>query len=211
MTYNRSIDPSIVPPRIKRLPISPTGFPVPWFVTWFKDGKPSTTGNRCWVCGDMLGKYMAFVLGPMCAINRIISEPPSHRDCAIFSAQACPFLSNPRMIRNEKGLIEDDKLLPGFVEAAGNHIERNPGAVCVWITNAFAPFRPPKGGVLFSVGDPLEVLWFAHGRQATREEVMTSIDTGFPQLQTLAQTEGTAAEKELAKMRDAALRLVPAA
>lgn len=31
---------------------------------------------------------MTFVVGPMCELNRISGEPPSHRECAEFSA-AC--------------------------------------------------------------------------------------------------------------------------
>ena len=102
-----------MPPRIRRLPVSPAGFPVPWFIQWFDGGKPCAPGDgvpdfrvfdagklrlaikarRCWVCGGQLGVHLAFVIGPMCSINRVISEPPSHRECAVFSATACPFLS----------------------------------------------------------------------------------------------------------------------
>lgn len=113
-----------IPDRIKRLPVDHRDFPVPWFVQWFDDGKPSDFGigtadfrvidarkigvaireRRCWVCGDRLGVHLAFLIGPMCAVNRVISEPPSHRECAEFSAQTCPFLSRPRMRRNEVAL-----------------------------------------------------------------------------------------------------------
>ena len=31
----------------------------------------SVKEKRCWICGDKRGKYGAFVIGPMCAINRI--------------------------------------------------------------------------------------------------------------------------------------------
>ena len=43
--YNRSDDTGTMPDRIRRLRISPTGFPVPFFVTWFKDGKPCADGD----------------------------------------------------------------------------------------------------------------------------------------------------------------------
>jgi hypothetical protein len=181
--YNRSVDTGSMPDRIRRLPVSSTGFTVPWFVTWFKDGEPCKSGDGlpdfrvadtrkmskaikqhlCWVCGDPVGVYKCFVIGPMCAINRIISEPPSHRECAIYSAMACPFLSKPNMVRNEKNMWE------GGVEAAGFGLKRNPGAVCVWITKTYQIFHPHAGspGILFSLGRPVEVLWFAEGRRAT--------------------------------------------
>jgi hypothetical protein len=217
-----------MPDRIRRLPISPKGYPVPWFVVWFKDGKPcedgdgepdfrvtdprkiaqATNNKRCWVCGGgPLGIYKCFVIGPMCAINRVISEPPEHRECAIFSARFCPFLSQPRMRRNEKDMY------PERVDAAGFALKRNPGVACVWITKSFRPFKPHMGeqGVLFSLGQPVEVLWFAEGRKATRAEVLASIDSGFPSLQDIARLEGRDAVEALEAQRTVAMALVPAA
>jgi len=205
-----------LPPRMARLEIDHRGFPVPWFVAWI-DGEPdfrvidtpkiarAVRERRCWVCGDVLGIYKVFLIGPMCAINRVISEPPSHRDCAIFSAKACPFLSQPRMRRNKKDLPVEYK------KAAGFGIERNPGAVCVWITKSFKPFSAHQGspGVLFRLGDPVECLWFAHGREATRFEVLASIDEGYPQLEDLARQEGSVAMAALHRYRTELMPLLP--
>ena len=226
--YNKSVDVMSMPDRIRRLPISPTGYPVPWFVEWFKDGQPCKTGegvpdfrvidarkmsmavnkHLCWVCGGVMGIHKAFTIGPMCSITRCISEPPSHRDCSIFSARICPFLSRPRMVRNEKGLTDADGK-SRFNEPAGIALKRNPGAVCVWVTKQFRIMRE-GGGVLFSIGMPHEVLWFAEGRRATRKEVMASIDSGYPTLLELAQLEGREALAALATKREVAMALVPA-
>jgi hypothetical protein len=206
-----------LPPRMKRLALDHRGFPVPWFVAWI-DGKPdfrivetpkigrAVRENRCWACGDILGQHKAFLIGPMCAINRVISEPPSHRDCAIFSAKACPFLSQPRMRRNEKNLPDN------LVAAAGLGIRRNPGAVCVWITRSFKTFRAHAGnaGVLFRLGEPEECLWFANGREATRAEVLESIDGGYPSLLELADQQGAEAVAELERYRSEVMPLLPA-
>jgi hypothetical protein len=228
--YNKSVDIINMPSRIRKLPVSPQGFPVPWFVAWFDGETPCETGrglpdfrvadtrkmmdaikhHKCWVCGDTTGVYKSFVIGPMCAINKVISEPPSHRDCAIWSARVCPFLSKPKMARNEKGMYDDDgNPTRGLSEASGHAIKRNPGAVCVWTTKTFKPFRPPGGGVLFSLGPPMETMWFAEGRRATRKEVMASIDSGYPTLQELAREEGPEALAALATQRDIAMELVP--
>jgi hypothetical protein len=190
--------------------------PVPWFVAWI-DGAPdfrcidtpkigrAVRENRCWVCGDVLGQHKAFLIGPMCAINRVISEPPAHRDCAVFSAKACPFLSQPRMRRNVKDLPDER------VAAAGFGIKRNPGAVCVWITKSFKPFRAHAGnaGILFRLDDPTECLWFAYGREATRAEVLQSIDSGYPSLMELAEQQGAAAVAALERYRDEVMPLLP--
>ena len=77
-----------LPDRMKRLPISEKGFPIPYFAGEDNDGKrdfrlitmeklqQALDGDRCWVCGERLGKFKAFVIGPMCGINRTISDPP---------------------------------------------------------------------------------------------------------------------------------------
>lgn len=203
-----------LPPRIAALPVDERGYPVPWFVSWV-DGKPefraadarklflAVREKRCWVCGDYLGVYKAFVLGPMCTINRVSAEPPSHRDCAEFSAKACPFLTKPHMRRREDGLPEE-------AGCAGHMIKRNPGAVAIWMTKTYT-LADAGNGVLFKVGDPEEVTWWSGGRTATRAEVMESITTGLPLLKELAEKEGLSAVVELGRMTGEALKFVPAA
>lgn len=202
-----------LPSRIAALPRDHRGFPVPWFVAWI-DGVPdfrvigpgkiaeAYAHKKCWICGENVGKYMAFVIGPMCAINRVASEPPSHRECAEFAARVCPFLTRPKMRRNEKDLPEQRR------DPAGHHISRNPGVALVWITKSYQPFRA-DGGVLFTVGDPIETLWFAEGRPAKRAEVLESINTGLPFLQEMAQRDGAHALAELTRMHSEALRFLP--
>jgi hypothetical protein len=206
-----------LPERMKSLPVSDKGFPVPFFATWF-DGKPdfrvitaekmaeAVRRKLCWVCGQQIGAYMAFVIGPMCGINRTISDPPSHRDCAIFAAKNCPFMANPLAKRNARDLPEERS------DAAGFGIKRNPGAVGVWVTKSYSRFKPQAGqpGILFRLGDPVEVLWFASGRSATRAEVEHSVATGICHLEEFAKLDGPAGEKELARRRAAFASLLPA-
>jgi hypothetical protein len=194
-----------MPARIARLPRDHRGFPVPWFVQWFSIGdygEPGTPTDfgvgapdfrvvdtrklhhairfpSCWVCGEPMGQHRVFIIGPMCAINRVISEPPSHRECAEFSARACPFLSQPRMRRNEVDLP------PGGVEPGGIAIRRNPGVICLWETRDYKPTMARAGneGVLFRLGEPTRVDWWSRGRPATRDEVLASIESGLPALE----------------------------
>jgi hypothetical protein len=212
---------SDLPPRPARmlgLPLDHRGFPVPWFVAVdpatgerdfrvadFRKIPLAITKKLCWVCGQPLGKYLAFVIGPMCAVNRVTSEPPCHRACAIYSATACPFLSRPRMRRNEKDLPDDR-------EVAGIAIQRNPGVAAVWITKSYKTFHPHRGGkgVLFHIGPADAVLWFAHGRAATRAEVMESIDSGLPTLREIAALEGSEAITALDREYSKVLPLLPA-
>lgn len=221
-SLNESIAKLDIPDRMKSLPISPTGYPTPWFVAWMKDGQPSPRGigdpdfrvifpgaiadaakrDVCWLCGIKLGAYKAFCLGPMCAVTRTTSEPPCHLDCATFAAIACPFLSKPRMKRNEVDLPEGHSEQPGYV------IKRNPGCACVWVTKDYKFFKA-NPGVLIRVGAPTQVLWFAEGRPAMREEVMKSIDSGYPILEDMALKDGAGALFALGQKLEVARRLMP--
>lgn len=206
-----------LPERMRHLPVSPTGFPVPWFVSrddagnydfraihYDRIGK-AVKQRLCWLCGQTLGRHLAFVIGPMCAVNRVSSEPPSHRHCAEYAVKACPFLTQPRMRRNSKDLPDG--------EIAGVHLDRNPGATLIWITDNYRVFRPDrtKAGVLFNLGDPKQVFFYREGRPATRAEVRESIDSGLPILRGMAIKEGPAAEQALAAQYARALELLPAA
>ncbi len=175
-----------LPRHMAHLPTDHRGFPVPWFVAWI-DGEPdfrvigpgkiAQAWNKklCWLCGEKLGRFQSFVIGPMCAVNRTSAEPPSHLDCARYAALACPFLTKPAMRRNEKDMPEDAAV------SAGTMIRRNPGCCAVWTTREPRIFRAGQGH-LFNIGEPNSVEWFAEGREATRGEVLLSIDTGMPLL-----------------------------
>ncbi len=204
-----------MPARMRDLPCSKAGYPVPWFVAWI-DGEPdfrvvgpwkveaAMTGGLCWVCGYGFRppEDRAFVIGPMCAVNRVSAEPPSHEDCATWSAVNCPFLSNPNMVRREKHLPD------GTAHPPGTMIARNPGVACVWVTR-YRGYRtePAHDGWLFRPGDPVRVGWYAEGRPATREEVLASISSGTPILAEACRGEEEAAE--LARMLDTVLEYVP--
>jgi len=187
-----------LPPKMLGLPIDKRGFPVPFFVAMVngepdhrlvepRAAKQCVELGRCWICGGQLGTYKSFVVGPMCAVNRISSEPPSHLECARYAAKACPFLSRPHAHRREAGLPEVIR------DPAGVFEQRNPGVTLVWTTRTFKPFRAPRAtggsGVLFDMGAPESMEWYAEGRTALRAEVDASIASGLPKLVAMAQAD----------------------
>lgn len=203
-----------VPRRMGRLPIDKHGRPVPWFTAWV-DGEPDFRIAReealrdalrfelCWVCGQRRGRWGSFVIGPMCAVNRVTAEPPCHRECAEYSARACPFLTVPGMRRR------DTSNVPGRKDPAGIAIMRNPGVVVVWTSRNWDYFNPgpPVPGIMFNVGDPGEdPTWWHRGRPASRAEVMESIRTGLPALADVAAASGPVALQALTE--DVAIALV---
>jgi hypothetical protein len=202
-----------MPDRVRSLPVDRRGFPVPWFVAWF-DGEPdfrcvaagkvetAVRQSLCWVCGRPLGKYRTFVTGPLCAVNGVSAEPPSHRDCGEFSAKNCPFLTRPRMRRNDKNLRDDSP------HPAGAMIDRNPGVALLWTTRSFRIVHV-NDGILFHVGPPDRVQWFAEGREATRAEVLASLESGLPLLKATSEHDGPTALRELERLFGEAMKYVP--
>lgn len=205
-----------IPKFIESLPLNERGYPVPWFVTWI-DGKPEfrvADGRKrylcvkdklCWVCGQKLGPSShVFVIGPMCAVNMTTAEPPCHRECAEFSAAACPFLSMPNAKRRECNLPE------GSREPDGISIKRNPGVALLWHCRGYEIFSDGKGGSLFRIPNPSRVQWWAEGRKATREEILDSINSGLPILHKMADEEGPMSVSYLKKSVARAMSFVPA-
>lgn len=189
-----------LPDAIKVLPRDSRGFPVPAFAEWI-DGEPDfrvvkkgwreQCHNRklCWICGCKMGSRLWFVTGPMCTVTRTTAEPPCHRECAEFAVRACPFLSRPLAKRDTKDLPEGHYTVEG-------HVDRNPGVACVWETRSYKPFRVGDSW-LIEMGEPDKVEAWAHGRPATRAELIHSIETGIPTLVEMANKEGPVALYEL--------------
>lgn len=198
---SRSIDGSVLRPelgtlpgRISTLPIF-RGFPTPWFVDYV-DGVPeframdprkwerAVRDKMCWVCGEKLGRFMTFVAGPMCGINRTSAEPPCHYECAAWSAKFCPFLSRPHASRR------DASDLGSFKDGPGHAIERNPGVTLLWTTLSYRVFGDGKGGHLINMGPPTATEWWAEGKSANRRQVEESISGGLPILLEIAGKHG---------------------
>jgi hypothetical protein len=206
--------------RLKALPIDERGYPVPFFVQWVKGPKDKPEyaepgegipefriasqvsllacirDHVCWVCGQKLGVHRAYVVGPMCIINRTSAEPPSHVECAEWSVRGCPFLTRPNMVRRE------DEVTDAAVDnVAGIMIKRNPGVTIIWhVRNVLHMWRDPNGRILFDIGDPESVRWFKEGRKATNEECIEAIDTGLQSLLDLA--ENAEERNEIMEKRD---------
>lgn len=211
-----------LPLRLRKLPLDARGYPVPWFVAWVDgpDGPETVPDFRvvdarkfrravkerlCWVCGEMLGRWLAFPIGPMCCITRTISEPPSHVECAEWSARNCPFLAQPQMVRREDHLPTDVE------EPAGFGIKRNPGVMCIWITRGYELFDDGHGKPLITIGAPERTTWWREGRAATRAEVDESVNSGLPILLAGARRDGPFAVAELERQHERARLLFPTA
>jgi hypothetical protein len=213
-----------MPISMAKRPRDRRGYPVPWFVpmnpetrSWdFRYMGPgkieqALQNGLCWTCGEPLvqGMPYAFVVGPMCAVNLTSAEPPSHINCAVYSARACPFLARPKMQRpsGHEGVVQNQENIAGVA------LMRNPGVALVWITRS-GSYTPNIR--LFHLGDPIKTRWFAHSREATRAEVLESIESGLPVLMKMAEEQdadegGVGAVDELNRRVEVAMKLIPEA
>lgn len=203
-----------IPVKLRGRPFDKRGFLVPYFVAWFEEGRVSFERHgepdhrvvdplkmyrcvrlhRCWLCGQPLGSWRAFVLGPMCVVTRTTSEPASHYECALYAVRACPFLSRPAMRRNPTPFHTETTDAPGL------HVDRNPGVHALWVAKGCEPFKARVGqpGLLFRVFDPVKPPeWWREGRSATRDEVAAALESGTPILRAKAEEEGPAAVRDL--------------
>lgn len=201
-----------IPRHMRGLPKDPKyHLPIPWFVAQ-RDGKPDFRLVRggaaleaihrdiCWICGEKLGRYRAFLVGPVTTITKTHSEPPSHRECAEFAARNCPFLATPSMARSTD--------LPEQSEAPAGLLSRNPGVVALWIVEAkgkrlpYFEFKTPTDEYLIRLTEPSEIVWYRERRQATREEVYNAIVPVIPSLLATAKTGG---DREVERLKTAVL------
>lgn len=212
MTAEHALKPGLpeLPRCMKSLPIDGRGYPVPKFVAMV-DGKwdfrvveprwlvQCVTYKKCWLCGEKLGSNFAFVVGPMCVVNRATGEPPCHLECARFAVAACPFMLRPRMKRNEKDL-------PDGTTFHDSGIKRNPGVYALYVTRKYDWLARQNIG---RMGPPTSVEWYKEGRAATRAEVEDGFSAGLPTLKEAAEKDGGRALYDLAVMVEHAAALWP--
>ena len=171
--------------------------------TCSKCDRPARSLGLCRICYNKQynANRQAFVIGPMCGVNRITSEPPQHLECAEYAAKACPFLTRPMATRNNRDLPED-------ATAAGIMIARNPGVTLIWSTKKITPFKV-SNGYLFKLGDPTCLSFWCKGRAATRAEALESVNTGLPTLRSYAERDGPEGVAQLEVMIAAFMPLLP--
>lgn len=200
-----------IPARMRGRPIDHRGYPVPWFVTektadglWDftvvdKRRRDEAIRRRvCWVSGEPLGRYVAFVLGPMCTINRVAADPPVIPEIAEWSARVCPFLSRPLARRPH---------YTGQGSTPGLMVPDNPGLCAVWTTKDYYCGRDG----LFALGDPEVVSWWQRGQRVDDSaEARLIYEERASRLKAMAAEEGPAALALFRRMKRRAELWAPA-
>lgn len=153
------------PMRIARLEQDARGFPV-FFTAMVENGKPdfrtvdpakwrqAASNSLCGICGESLGKTMAFVGGPKSIKNRYFTDLPMHISCAEYALKVCPFLAMPKF---------------GYLEQSGQdrHVNtlvttKRPDLFGLGVTNKMKILEL-HGEVVVRAGRFTRVHWWKHG------------------------------------------------
>ncbi len=199
-----------MPSRLTSLPLDHRGYPVPWFVTErTPDGRhdfvriqaaradEAMKGRLCWVSGHPLGRNVAFVVGPMCIINRVSGDPPVIPEIADWSVQACPFLSRPLAKRPTERL--EGHTTPGIMDPG------NPGICAVWVTRDWQRTRDR----LFRFGEPERVTWWHKGAPCDPATAARGFEKSARTLEEMAEAEGAEAMAAIARLKAHARQYLP--
>lgn len=113
-----------LPKRMRKLPRERRGYPVP-FVTMLDPytDEPDfrvldvrrqlqcIKDRLCSMCGEPLGKYIAFIGGPRSRDGHAFFDPGMHRECAEYASKVCPFISRENASYREITEEEREKYL----------------------------------------------------------------------------------------------------
>jgi hypothetical protein len=202
-----------LPPRMRKLPLHALGFPIPHFAASV-GGAPDVRvvdeltlaacheRKLCWLCGERLGDYKAFIVSPMSAVNRISNEPPSHIDCAKFVARFCPFLMLPKTIRRSTSTPAGADAPRSVIGIGGR------GVSLVWVTRKYKVVRVGDT-TLFDLGDPWQTFWYARGQCATRDQVEEAFAAGLGPMYEVARAGSELTVSDLDAVVARVTRLFP--
>lgn len=97
-----------MPDRIAALPRDARGYPIQVTAGKGTDGSVDFRAidmiawvrciktRRCGICGQPMGRHVAFVGGPRSMQARAFMDVGMHLDCARYACQVCPFLAAPK-------------------------------------------------------------------------------------------------------------------
>ena len=168
-----------MPERLAARPRDGRGYPIPWTAMIDREGHPdfrvidvekvamAVSLKRCAMCGQQLGRHLAFIGGPVSFKTRLFTDMPMHKDCATYAIQVCPWLAAPNMRYAEKM----PKLSgAATVERTEEMAEERPERFFIGTTKACRLVRTPGGAVVMRA-DPWEWHeWWCHGQRVEAME-----------------------------------------
>lgn len=162
-----------VPPRLARRPRDTRGYPIPanvlvdpatgrpdFRVTDVHRWARACLKKECSLCGEPLGRHMAFLGGPLSYENRYFTDLPMHRDCAEYALQVCPYLAVPNFKYSESLSAPD-----GFtLTVSDDVVATRPAKFALAIARAYQAMRTPEGTYVVRATPWEQVSWWQDGK-----------------------------------------------
>jgi hypothetical protein len=156
-----------IPDFLSHLPVW-NGLPVPW-TTMLIDGEPDFRSidilrvldcakkRMCGICGKEIpkGDWIAFIGGPLCVKHRQFVDPPMHKDCAYFSAKACPFLAGTKR-EYATGESKTEKSKPDLILKIE---QKRPDTMFIYLCKTFEYIATEQGIMFMPAERPRKLDW----------------------------------------------------
>lgn len=161
-----------IPQRLASRPRDARGYPIPATVLIDNNGKPdfritdaqrwmSAYKNRtCALCGEPMGRHLAFIGGPLTHENRYFTDLPLHLECAEYALKVCPFLAVPGFKYSEN-LAPDTDLVVRQTDIVGG---TQPEEFMLGITKSCQAHGTSDGSVVVHAAPWEQVSWWRHGQ-----------------------------------------------
>ena len=158
-----------IPARLSLRPTDNRGYPIPALVLVDKNGTPdfrvtdiekwmrAYKVRTCALCGQPLGKHLAFVGGDKSHESRFFTDLPMHRDCAEYALKVCPYLAAPNFKYSEALTGKAEYLVSEEVST------ERPQRFMLGITNGCAAGRTEEGTLVVQAQPWSEVSWWKEG------------------------------------------------
>jgi hypothetical protein len=162
-----------IPARLASRPRDARGYPIPANVLIDEaTGKPdfritdihkwtrACARKNCALCGEALGRHMAFIGGPLSFDNRYFTDLPMHRECAEYALQVCPYLAVPNFKYSESFSAPE-----GFsVNVSDEVSSARPAKFALAITKTYQAMRTPDGTYVVRAAPWEQVSWWQDGQ-----------------------------------------------
>lgn len=164
----RRVDETPVPRRMQKLPRERRGYPVPYVtmldpfthepdfrVLDIRRQAQCINDKLCGMCGEPLGRFIAFIGGPRSRDGHTFFDPGMHRECAEYAATVCPFISRENASYRE--ITEEDT--SKYTAFMTNQDDERPNPeMFIVITTSYTTQLNGNVGFAIVAGDYTEVI-----------------------------------------------------
>ena len=156
-----------IPARLAKRPRDARGFPIPMTVLIKPDGTPDfrvtdvkrwlrvVTGRICAMCGEPLGRHLAFIGGPRSHEYRVFTDAAMHTDCASYAMSVCPFLA----LANSRHSRKLPSAGGAALRATDEVVLDRPEKMFIGVTTSYQPLRLEDGTLVVQAGEWERVEW----------------------------------------------------